>query len=70
MNEDGPVKRIVDLLFLNSLDSPRCPSCRLPFTLGETVVLATGSFEGCRYVHEADARFDRGAGGYVERAKR
>lgn len=63
-----PVKKIVDLLFLNSLDSPRCPSCGIPFTLGETLVQATGgSFEGCRWVHEKDARLDRKTGCYVER---
>ena len=52
---------LVDLEKLNLLNSEGCAACRRKFTLGETVVMACGSWEGARYVHESEAVWDSGA---------
>ncbi len=52
---------------LNLLNPERCAACGGTFTLGETVVLACGAWEGAKYVHEMDAVWDAAAGAFVER---
>ncbi len=54
----GPTKVIVDLSFMNSPDTGKCPACKRPFSLGETAVLAIGGWEGQRFIHENEATFD------------
>ena len=66
--ETGPKKRIlIDLEKLNTLGAQGCPACGRSFELGEAVVLACGSWEGQKYIHEDDAVFDKNTGLYYER---
>ena len=58
---------LVDLELLNLLNSEGCAACRRKFTLGETVVMACGSWEGARYVHESEAVWDPDASLFVLR---
>ncbi len=64
---DAPFKKIVDLEMINTL-TKGCPACGKNFTLGESVVMACGAWEGGpRYIHENEAVFDRRTSTYVER---
>lgn len=59
---------MLNLEKLNELNADGCAACGRKFTLGETVVLACGAWEGPpKYIHEAEAVFDAEAGVYVER---
>jgi len=57
------------LLALGIRDSSAegCPACKGKFTLGETVVLACGPWEGMKYIHESEAVFDKKTAMYYER---
>jgi hypothetical protein len=59
---------IIDLQKLNELNARGCAACGRKFTLGETVVVACGAWEGgARIIHENEAVWDRRSGGFVER---
>lgn len=61
-------KLMLDLGTLNELNAEGCAACGHKFTLGETVVLACGAWEGPRkYIHENEAVFDTKTSTYVER---
>jgi len=61
-------KMMIDLQKLNELNAAGCAACGGKFTLGETVVLACGAWEGgARYIHENEAVFDEKTSTYVER---
>ena len=60
-------KLIIDLEKLNSLNAEGCPACQRKFTLGETVVLACGPWQGAKYIHENEAVFDKTTSAYYER---
>jgi hypothetical protein len=54
--ETGPKKKfLIDLEKLNTLGAQGCPACGRSFELGEVIVLARGSWEGQKYIHEDDA---------------
>lgn len=60
-------KTIINLEMLNRLNDEGCAACGRKFTLGETVVLACGAWEGePKYVHENEATFDEASSTYVE----
>jgi hypothetical protein len=62
-----PVKTLIDLEMLNTL-SEGCPGCGNKFTLGETVVLACGAWEGGpKYIHESESVYDSKTSSFVER---
>lgn len=64
---DKPFKKIVDLEMINTV-TEGCAGCGKSFTLGETVVMACGAWEGGpRYIHEHEAVFDQRTSTYVER---
>jgi hypothetical protein len=52
---------------LNLLSPEGCAACGGTFTLGETVVLACGPWEGAKFVHEAEAVWDEATSAFVER---
>ena len=61
-------KLMLDLGKLNELNAEGCAACGGKFTLGETVVLACGAWEGPqKYIHENEAVFDAKTASYVER---
>ena len=60
-------KIIIDLEKLNSLNPNGCPACGKIFELGEPVVLASGKWEGKRYIHEDEAIFDKNTSSYYEK---
>ncbi len=61
-------KRILDLEGVNALNAKGCPACGKKFSLGDTVVLACGAWEGPpRYIHESEAVYDPKSRTYVER---
>jgi hypothetical protein len=59
-------KTLIDLEKLNTFGAQGCPACGRSFELGEVVVLARGSWEGQRYIHESEATFDRNTGLHYE----
>jgi hypothetical protein len=60
---------MIDLEKLNTLNAEGCPACGHKFTLGETVVLACGAWEGCpKLIHENEAIWDSRSGSFFERA--
>jgi len=66
--EKNRLKTIIDLEKLNRFNAQGCPACGRKFTLGETVVLACGAWEGePRLIHENEAVFDEATGTYFER---
>jgi hypothetical protein len=69
MNADAlPQKFMVDLVKLNELNAEGCAACGRKFSLGETVVVACGAWEGGpKPIHENEAVFDRKTATYVER---
>jgi hypothetical protein len=60
-------KIIIDLEKLNRLNAQGCPACKKKFTLGEMAVLACGSWQGAKYIHENEAVFDKKTSTYYER---
>lgn len=61
-------KIMLDLEKMNELNAEGCAACGGKFTLGETVVLACGAWEGPpKYVHENEAVYDTRTSTYVER---
>lgn len=63
------LKVIMDLEKLNATNARGCAACGRKFTLGETAVLACGSWKGGpRLVHENEAVFDADASQYYERS--
>ncbi|MDX9785818.1 MAG: hypothetical protein RBT11_03495 [Desulfobacterales bacterium] len=61
-------KVIIDLAKLNELNSEGCAACGRKFELGETAVVACGTWEGGpKFIHENEAVLDSQTGGYVER---
>ena len=61
-------KMMLDLGKVNELNEEGSAACRRKFTLGETVVLACGAWEGPpKYVHENEAVYDTRTSTYVER---
>jgi hypothetical protein len=58
---------LVDLALMGALCGTGCAVCGGSFSLGETVVLALGKWEGKRHVHEREARFDPKTGAFVAR---
>ena len=61
-------KMMLTLEKVNELNEEGCAACGRKFTLGETVVLACGAWEGSpKYIHEEEAAFDRKTSTYVER---
>ena len=68
MNTTHPQKFIMDLEMLNTGNEKGCIACGKKFSLGDTVVLACGAWEGgVKIIHENEAIFDKKTGGYVER---
>lgn len=58
----------MDLEHLNALNARGCSACGKKFTLGDPVVVACGAWEGGpRVIHQQEAVYDPGSGGYVER---
>ena len=51
-------KILIDIEKLNRLNAEGCPVCKRKFTLGETVVIAYGPWQGAKYIHENEAVFD------------
>jgi hypothetical protein len=63
-----PPTMIINLEMLNRLNAEGCPACGRKFNLGDPVVRACGAWEGGpRLIHENEAVFDAGSGGYVEK---
>jgi hypothetical protein len=71
--ENGPdmkltrQKIMIDLETLNRLNAEGCPACSKKFTLGEMVVLACGTWQGAKYIHENEAVFDKTTSTFYER---
>ena len=66
MDKRKSLKTIMDREKLHTMS--QCPACGRNFTMGETVVLACGGWEGGpKLVHENDAVFDEATDSYVER---
>ncbi|MEE4112328.1 MAG: hypothetical protein V2I40_05900 [Desulfobacteraceae bacterium] len=65
MGSRSPLRSIIDREKLMTFKT--CPICGRPFTLGEPVVLACGTWEGPpKWVHENEAVFDPQTSTYVE----
>ncbi len=61
-------KMMLDLGKVNELNEEGCGACGRKFTLGETVVLACGAWEGPpKYIHENEAVYDTRTSTYMER---
>jgi len=60
-------KFIVDREILNTYNSEGCAACGMKFNLGDTVVVACGSWEGGKIIHENEAVYDKRTSAYVER---
>ena len=61
-------KMMLDLGKVNELNAEGCEACGGKFTLGETVVLACGAWEGPpKYIHENEAVYDTRTSTYMER---
>ena len=66
---ENPQKKkfIMDLEKLNTYNAEGCPACGMKFNLGDTVVVACGTWEGGKFIHENEAVFDERISAYVER---
>ena len=64
------LKILMDIEKLNRLNAEGCPVCKRKFTLGETVVIACGPWQGAKYVHENEAVFDKTTSTYHIMEKR
>ncbi|MBW1776679.1 MAG: hypothetical protein JRI76_07210 [Deltaproteobacteria bacterium] len=63
-------KMMLDLEMVNTLNAEGCPACGKKFSLGDTVVLACGAWEGRpKYIHENEAVYDTKTRTYVERRR-
>ena len=59
---------MIDLEKLNTLNSEGCISCGRNFTLGDTVVMACGAWDGPpRIIHEREAVWDVNTSSFIER---
>lgn len=60
---------IVDLNLLNTYNDKGCEACNRKFNLGETVVLAVGSWQDgyAKLIHEKEAVFDKKTRTYYEK---
>jgi hypothetical protein len=59
---------IIDLEKLNTLNSEGCVACGKKFNLGDTAVMACGSWDGPpKVIHESEAVFDPKTNTHVER---
>ena len=69
VTEKSGEKIIVNLKILNTQNEKGCEACNQKFNLGDTVVMACGSWEnGCsRLIHEHEAVFDQKTLTYYER---
>ena len=69
IKSENPQKRkfIMDLEKLNTYNAEGCPACGMKFNLGDTVVVACGTWEGGKIIHESEAVFDERINTYVER---
>jgi hypothetical protein len=65
--EPAKQKTMIDIEKLNSLNAEGCPACKRKFTLGETVVLACGPWQGVKYIHENEAVFEKTTSMYYKR---
>ena len=69
MTSENPKKRkfIMDLEKLNTYNAQGCPACGKKFNLGDTVVVACGTWEGGKIIHESEAVFDQRISTYIDR---
>ena len=59
---------IIDLEKINTLNAQGCAACGRKFNLGETVVKASGAWEGPpRFIHENEAVWDESTQSFMER---
>ena len=59
---------IIDLEKMNTLNREGCFACGQKFNLGDTVVMACGSWDGPpKVIHASEAVFDHRTKTYVER---
>ena len=67
-SEEKRQKFIIDLEKLNTLNAEGCAACGRKFTLGETVVIACGAWEGPpKFIHENEAVWDKRTSSFIER---
>jgi len=64
------LKILMDIEKLNRLNAEGCPVCKRKFTLGETVVITCGPWQGAKYVPENEAVFDKTTSTYQTMEKR
>ena len=67
MEEKRMHKIFIDLERLNRLNAEGCMACGHKFSLGDEVVLASGKWQGFKYIHKNEAVFDRKTESYYER---
>jgi hypothetical protein len=69
MATEHPQKKtfIMDLERLNTYNEQGCPACGKKFNLGDTVVVACGSWNGKKIIHESEAVFDKKISAFVDR---
>lgn len=69
MTTRHPNKRkfIMDLEKLNTYNAEGCPACGQKFNLGDMVVVACGTWDGKKLIHESEAVFDEKISAYVDR---
>ncbi len=59
---------IIDLEKINTLNAEGCVACGRKFNLGETVVKASGAWEGLpKFIHENEAVWDESTQSFMER---
>ena len=64
VSADG-TKILIDREKLMTLNAEGCAACGKKFTLGEIAVIACGSWDGPRYIHENEAAWDENRCAYV-----
>ena len=69
MKTENPQKKkfIMDLEKLNTYNAEGCLACGRKFNLGDTVVIACGTWTGGKPIHESEAVFDERISTYVDR---
>jgi len=67
MDSKRKSKILIDLEKFNTLNPEGCPVCGKNFELGEPVVLACGTWDGERYIHEDEAVYDKTTSAYYEK---
>jgi hypothetical protein len=60
-------RMLIDLERLNSLNAEGCLACGQKFNLGDEVVLARGSWQGFKFIHENEAIWDSKTQTHFER---